>query len=336
MIYIIKTTAMEKYMNLPIMITEATGEELRVVEHYNLPESGKIWHYYFLDRDSYIKPDRHIAYKWDDKIFQYMQLRDRLKVPEHDIYKNSLSLIADLGNINKKYGRFMITQAHGFYGKEYLYGDEHLNPERIFRKYDRKEQLRVSKFVDDAASISLHLIVGKNFFISPIAHQRIEKKTLYRGGSYPCLSREYGRIKEYCAVINEALMKDGYFGLAHIDFLWTDSDIYFGEINPRIAGSTPYMCYSLEQEYGINMPWLEYEACLTGEVPNVPTEKKCNVEWDFKIIEHEAECDINHMQIREMFNLSNEWRIPFDEGRHVKLVVRHSNWEYDDDKGNNI
>jgi hypothetical protein len=328
MIYVIKTEAMEKYLNLPVMISEATGEKMKIVEHYKLPESGKIWHYYFLDRDSSIKPDRKVAYKWDDKLFQYGQFEDKMNIPDYDIYNNSISLIANLSNIKRKYGRFMITQAHGFYGKEYLYGDETINPEIILKKYGVNEKLRVSQFIDNAQSISLHLIVGEDFFVSPLTYQRIERITLYRGGSYPCFSR--AAFYDYCSIINEALMKDGYFGLAHIDFLYTDNGIYFGEINPRIAGSTPYMCYSLEQEYGINMPYLEYEACLTGKVPTVNNSKRCNVEWDFHIFDEKANSyNLYHIDIRKAFNKTGEYIIPFDGEKHIKLVIKN-------DKRNNI
>lgn len=325
MIYVVKTEATEKYINMPIMIAEEIGEDIS----YEIPESGKIWHYYFLDRDSSIKPNRDVAYKWDNKIFQYEQFKDSMRIPDYDVYENSIRLVSDFSKLKRKYGKFMITLEHGFYGMEYLYCDDDITPKHVFQKYGYNKKLRVSKFIKDADSVSLHLIVANHdeFYISPITKQNIKETTLYRGGSYPYMSRD--KFIEYCSIINNALVDDGYFGLSHIDFLVTD-EVYFGEINPRIAGSTPYMCYSLEQEYGINLPYLEYHAVQNRSLPSINTKRKCNIVWDFEIKEGMRPNDlwISHKDIRNAFNTSGRYHIPFGE-KYVRLKLRN-------DKGTDI
>ena len=60
MIYVVKTKATEKYQNMPVMIAEMTGETIEYVDEDKLPDGGKIWHYFFLDRISTIKPNIYI------------------------------------------------------------------------------------------------------------------------------------------------------------------------------------------------------------------------------------------------------------------------------------
>jgi len=107
-------------------------------------------------------------------------------------------------------------------------------------------------------------------------------------------------------------------------------DIYFGEINPRIAGSTPYMSYCLEREYGINLPYLEYYAVQNGTLPSISDKRRCNITWDFQIKKGKRPTGkwISHLDTRKAFDKSGTYYLPlFDD--YIKL-------ELTNDQGNNL
>lgn len=316
---VIKTDIIEKYQTLPMMIAEETGESIEYVVN---PTSDNVWHYYFMDRISSIKPNTDVALKWDSKMFQYEQFKDKLKVPEHKIYENVFHLIKDLVWLYSNYGSFMVTTEHGVNGREYL---KDPTREEVFKKYYTKGKLRASKFIPNAESVSLHLIVANHdeFYVSPVVKQHIEGISLYRGGSYPY------DIEIDCSIISNALFESGYVGLAHVDFLIAD-DIYFGEINPRIAGSTPYISYSLEREFGINLPYLEYYAVQNNSLPTINDVRKCNIQWDFEIKRGNKPDGkwIDHLDIRQAFDKSGVYYIPFfsylpTDDEYIRLEVLH-------------
>ena len=234
------------------------------------------------------------------------------------VYENVVRLMQDLGKLLKLYGSFMITTERGVNGKEYMFVDESRHKADILMKFIHGGRLRVSEYIPNVVSVSLHLIVANRdeFYVSPVVKQHI-KGTLYRGGSYP----HYLEID--CSAINNKLFDSGYVGLAHLDFMVGD-DIYFGEINPRIAGSTPYMSYCLEREYGINLPYLEYHAVQHQSLPEINTERKCFISWDFMIKSGERPQGdwINHLDIREVFDTSGTYYIPLGN-EYIKLEVLH-------------
>lgn len=319
---VIKTDIIEKYQTLPMMIAEETGED---IEYVLEPTSDRVWHYYFLDGNSSIKPDTDVAVQWDSKIYQYDQLGDIYQIPDYIVYDNIVRLMPDLQKLLNLYGSFMITTDRGFNGKNYMYVDESTHEADILMKFVHNGRLRVSEYIPNVTSVSLHLIVANRdeFYVSPIVKQHIDG-TLYRGGSYPYY------IDIDCSALNRKLFDSGYVGLAHVDFMIAD-DIWFGEINPRIAGSTPYMSYSLEREYGINLPYLEYYAVQNQSLPDINTERICNITWDFIIQEGKPKGNwINHLDIRKAFDTTGTYYIPFfEENKHIKLEISN-------DQGNNI
>ena len=313
---VIKTDIIEKYQTLPMMIAEETGED---IEYVLDPTTDKVWHYYFLGGKSSIKPDTDVAIQWDSKIYQYDHLGDIFKIPKYTVYENVVRLMHDLVNLRKLYKSFMITTERGVNGKDYLFVDDSRHEADILMKFIHRGRLRVSEYIPNVTSVSLHLIVANRdeFYVSPVVKQHIEG-TLYRGGSYPYY------LDIDCAAISNKLFDSGYVGLAHLDFMVGD-DIYFGEINPRIAGSTPYMSYCLEREYGINLPYLEYHAVQHQSLPEINTKRKCNITWDFIIQDgHPKGNWISHLDIRKAFDRSGTYYISaFEDGKHIKLEVSH-------------
>jgi predicted ATP-grasp superfamily ATP-dependent carboligase len=319
---VIKTNIMEKYQTLPIMIAEETGEN---IEYVDKATSDSVWHYSFLDCDSCMKPKSEIAMAWDSKIYQYEQLKDKFKVPQHKIYENVFQVIKDLSWLKKNYNSFMITEEYGVSGESYMYVSGDPKRDIIFKRFHKQGRLRVSKFIPNSISISLHLIVANkdSFYESPLVKQHIENMTLFKGGSYP-YTTEYPYITEIdCSIISNALFESGYVGLAHVDFLLAD-EIYLCEINPRIAGSTPYMSYCLEREYGINLPYLEYYAVKNKSLPKINNRQRCNISWDFRMKSGEKPKGnwIGHLDIRKAFDKSGVYYIPhFSESEYIKLKI---------------
>lgn len=112
----------------------------------------------------------------------------------------------------------------------------------------RPEQLyMVSAYFKNSASVNLHLIIsGDRVLVFPGSLQIIEtvdNRLLYCGADFLTYeSKLNGKQKEiihqYGTIIGDELQGIGYRGVCGIDFLVTENEVYFIEINARFQAST--------------------------------------------------------------------------------------------------
>jgi hypothetical protein len=125
------------------------------------------------------------------------------------------------------------------------------------------------------------------FWLSPIVDQYIEDDVIFKGGCYPSKIsvRDEQRVIEEAYKIVEFLSNDSYIGLGHIDFMISDGDVLFTEINPRKAGTTPCMSYMMENCFNFSIPIIEYHAVKNGEILNIKMISK-NIPWSLHLVEY--------------------------------------------------
>lgn len=68
---------------------------------------------------------------------------------------------------------------------------------------------------------------------------KVEQNLLYHGIQWiPSFNLPLSSIQNALCKMAESLHKEGFYGIAGIDFILSEDDIYFIEINPRLSGAT--------------------------------------------------------------------------------------------------
>lgn len=122
-------------------------------------------------------------------------------------------------------------------------------------KKNYKELFIISLYIHKSFAININAIIGeKNTILLPLSLQlseRNKERILYHGADYiaarsiPLNLKE--KIKEYANIILTHIKEIGYRGIIGLDFLVTENEIYFLEINPRYQASSFLINIALEQ-----------------------------------------------------------------------------------------
>lgn len=113
----------------------------------------------------------------------------------------------------------------------------------------------VSPYFEKSVPVNIHLMIGKNdllFFPGSIQIIKlIESKLLYLGADYITFlnlgNNILQQIREYSLKIGYYLQELGYRGVLGIDYLVTEQEIMFSEVNARFQASTPLLNIALQQ-----------------------------------------------------------------------------------------
>ncbi|MFP4045808.1 MAG: ATP-grasp domain-containing protein [Candidatus Aenigmatarchaeota archaeon] len=168
-------------------------------------------------------------------------------------------------------------------------------PEDIRKRYQEEYfsgNLIVEKFLDvEKAPNVLMFIDDNDSYVLSITDQIIENETEYRGNTMsPDLfaEEEEEKIKEQCKTVGSYIQDSGFRGIAGIDLLTTEDDVYFVEVNPRKNHSTVINNTMLEKTRPEGIPplaSLEAEV-ITGTDDAYEIEKwqyPKDVEWDMYV-----------------------------------------------------
>lgn len=334
-IYVIKTPILERYEILYTMLSEQLKEPVILTDNLNkesLSPKDLIWFHFFQEipnelQKNVIKPNNKIAKKWDSKFLQYNEFKHHLNVPEYKIFKSQFGVIKELRSLKSKYKKFLITPEFGFSGYSFLFCDKQTTGEQLYKML-KNQEYRVSKYIPNSESFGIHLIIANKdlFYLSPATRQHIVDVTLFRGGNYPCefSDKINSQIYKMCNFINNRLFSDGYLGLVHIDFMINNEKVIFCEVNPRTAGSTPYIAASLKEEYEINFPYIEYYAITHKDLPKINKIRKRKLNWDYEIKFRPLKFEETpYIKLQEIFNSANGeiYYLNFTDEKFVKLKV---------------
>lgn len=107
----------------------------------------------------------------------------------------------------------------------------------------KDELYSVSAYKKDNIPYNIHCLIGKNQIeILPPSQQELEiiDKIEYIGSNYDITipTEIKNKLIKYSYNICEKLQSLGYLGVLGIDYIYTNNELYFIEINPRFQGST--------------------------------------------------------------------------------------------------
>ena len=111
---------------------------------------------------------------------------------------------------------------------------------------DKNGDYMLSPFLPNSLSLNTHVLITENgTFVFPASIQIIcehKAKFLYSGADFICFQQLSDSVKHNVFIdatkIAKFLQKKGYRGIAGIDFLLHENQLYFMEINPRFQASS--------------------------------------------------------------------------------------------------
>jgi hypothetical protein len=91
-----------------------------------------------------------------------------------------------------------------------------------------------------------------------------------------------------------------------------DGCVFFTEINPRKAGTTPCMSYMMENCFNYSIPVIEYYAVREGIIPDIRRISK-NISWSLRLIEYDGSAPNNPGDERGKFVSGDSTSVVYNE-----------------------
>ena len=252
-----------------------------------------------IDGVSILGPKSSLAHKLNNKIYQYQNFSDVVRLPEFGICHGSEELKAATDRLwpNWKDGIF-VTTAYSAAGINSVIAHSWEDITAKFKFMDYP--FLISRYHPHVHDPTVLAVVANEYdvYIAGVADQRIEGGNRFTGSSFPSVLPKEIQEKLHAATIRvgRKLGKEGYRGIFGCDYVVDgDNEIMFVEINARKQGTTLEFCCTLEQilpEGAPMLPELEYHAVVENRFPDTVTELPVGFEggiywgtYNFKVTE---------------------------------------------------
>ena len=202
-------------------------------------------------------------------------LKDDIPMLQYYMIKGGDFKYSNFNNISKE---LVIQLPFGSGGSKTFYCNQE-NFEQIENILQKDEIYSISSYEKENTPYNIHCLISKNQIeILPPSQQELEiiDKIEYIGSNYNIKIPDFLKNKfiTYCTIICQKLQKLGYHGVLGIDFIYTNNELYFIEINPRFQGSTKQIDKLLKES---NLPSIfEYNYNFFNDKP-MPSTKKMNL-----------------------------------------------------------
>lgn len=198
------------------------------------------------DFDGICANKRELIDNLNNKFYAKDLLKSCVPVLEHT-YMNGKDI--NLKNLNKLYDgecEKWVIQASSGAGGSGTYVIDKGSIKEVIKSINKDASYQVTKYLDNL-SINTHIVIGENdIIVFPFSIQlikNINNRLSYIGGdfsSYETLINN--NIKklayDYSMNIAKKLKEMGWIGVVGIDYLVTDNEVYFMEVNPRFQSSS--------------------------------------------------------------------------------------------------
>ena len=210
---------------------------------------------------------------WDNKFRCREWLGNDIPTVENEI-KYGHNIIENGANLLRNGHEFVIQGEYSCGGSDTWLLTES-SRDTIFAKVDPDRLYSLSPYIEHNISVNIHLIIYSNeVIILPASIQLIDLNTNsfeYQGADFIAYRHLPQNIKDkviqYSSVIGERLRRSGYLGVCGVDYITTEQEVYFSEINPRFQSSTFLLNYALNKnrlDYSIQQLHLDaffYSEC---------------------------------------------------------------------------
>lgn len=190
----------------------------------------------------------------NDKIQTRIWMSKHVKTPNFStLHKKecSFNILKDMFNSSKG---FIIQEKISSSGTgTYLMTSK--SETEILQKLEENNQYLVSEFISPSASVNSHIfITNEDTIVFPGSLQLISQRNnnfIYSGAdflAYRNIDSSYiHAVYYYSRKIGNLLENAGFRGICGIDFVVSDGEVYFIEINPRFQASTVLLNLALEK-----------------------------------------------------------------------------------------
>lgn len=237
-----------------------------------------------LDRVSILGPDKYIAKKLNNKVFQYRELQGIVPLIEGTTCTGLTELLATTASCREQWPEGVFVS--GAYSAAGVNSAITYSQDEVAGRFtDEAGEYLVTRYIPhDLDPTVLAVVANENdVYIAGIADQNIIDGNKFVGSHFPSQVTEAQALemKAYTVAVGQMMGRAGYRGIFGCDYLIDyQGKIYFLEINARKQGTTLEFCFTLEQtlpEGAPMLPELEYYAVTENRFPPQTVEMKGNI-----------------------------------------------------------
>lgn len=261
----------------------------------------------------------------DNKLNTREWLKDSVTLPPYAVYKGKNISYEQLHSMFPDVTDYVIQAEYSCGGSgTWLFNS--FNEIEVLKKLEVNSSYTITPYFKYNISLNIHLIIyEKEIILMPPSVQIVSQKTgafLYKGADFlmyqklPELLRR--QLDDASLAIGKRLQHIGYLGVCGIDFIATNQDLYFMEINPRFQSSTFLINKAYSQTGNpLSIQELHIDAFKNAkcsyEIPGI------NIDYSFYSYSKQEHCNL---QLRKLWELQTS--LP-DE---VECIDDDLNWNY--------
>lgn len=181
----------------------------------------------------------------DDKIKVRNWLSEHISLPHYTVTKGEDISYRYLTSLFPEYDKFVIQSDYSCGGS----GTWLLTPDNIpdiMKRISAQDFYTLLPYYENSVSVNMHLVVyEQEVLLMPASMQIIIQKSFslsYQGSDFIMYTHLpeniQNTVRKYALIIGKQLQYSGYRGVCGIDFITTQDEVFFSEINGRFQSST--------------------------------------------------------------------------------------------------
>lgn len=195
------------------------------------------------------------------------------------------------------------------------------NKNIISKMLSNKEYL-ISKYIEHSASVNLHIFITKeNVIVFPGSIQLIDYRNnqyIYSGAdfcAYKYIDENYkNKLYLQSKKIGNILKELGYLGICGIDYLISNDNVYFVELNPRFQASTILLNLELSNRKLPSIHQMQFDVLKPYTLNEIKTLEELDINYSFYKYGNNLYQDIDmyNYQMTLLENTNETYQILYD------------------------
>lgn len=235
-----------------------------------------------IDRVSILGPDKFIAQRFNNKVFQRQILSGVVPLIDGFCCEDFNEVLERTEELWSEWEGIFVSAAYSAGGANSAITFSQKEVQQRFA--DTVGPYVVTRYIPHDHDPTVLAVVANEdeVFIAGIADQRIQDGNRFVGSTFPTRATEEQQraLRDYTIAVGKELGRSGYRGIFGCDYLIDNfGDIHFLEINARKQGTTLEFCFTMEQtlpEGAPMLPELEYYAVTENRFPANAVEMTSN------------------------------------------------------------